>query len=156
MDLIKNIDFWALVVALGSVVWTYFNSKKLNKQQMLLNEMSIEKAVNEKKTEDYADIMVEVKKEVINYNHPIYKVYFTNKGKGTARRIKLSFDKNIAKSKGLYFTHTDEEIFPLLNEGDGFNMIVFFEEGHDNVFEIGLIWDDSRVEVKKDQALYFA
>lgn len=156
MDLIRSIDFWALMVALGSTVWAYFNSKKLNKQQLQLNAMSIEKAVNEKNSEGFADIRVEVKKEIINYNHPIYRVYFTNKGKGTARRIKLSFDKATADSKGLHFAQMEEEAFPLLNEGDSFNKIVLFEEGHDSIFVIGLIWDDSRIGVKKDQALHFA
>ncbi|SPW34228.1 Uncharacterised protein [Elizabethkingia miricola] len=38
LDFLKNFDFWAVIVAAASLLWTAITSRKLNKQQKELNE----------------------------------------------------------------------------------------------------------------------
>lgn len=129
------IAFGALILSIGSVVFSSINNRKLNKQQRQINDFTITKErMNE---ENSKKAFIEARS---SYNSGSVTVTIFNTGNAVAKNIRMNLPYD--DKDGIIITNLPFP-YPQINaHSSGAKFYLFLNEGHVNPVNITFIWDD--------------
>lgn len=131
-----GLDLWALILSVIAFVWSVYtsiNQLLINRQQKIINDTII-------KAQNQANISAKVMGKEKGWY-----IIIANTGKGKAEDIRVSFDKEELKSKGIHIIAKNSYIeYPILNAGEFFDLLVMTEEWHHGRVPLEISWNDER------------
>lgn len=130
----------------GTIYTFFFYQRKMNRQQVLINNMTINKANKEEKEELQANISAVRDKETKS-------LVVSNIGKGTAKNIRINYN-SLNKENGFFVADMNKLPYPILNSGDSFKIHLEVCAQICKLPVITLIWDDAfENDREKEQAI---
>jgi hypothetical protein len=137
----------SLVVSAGAILWTWMTSRKLNKQQQLINDFTIIKQAEEAN---------EMKKASIQVISESRGLFVRNQGRAIARNIRIN-------SAALQDPNSNIEIitqgilpYGELHPNDHFQLEVIRASGYLRSINATVLWDDDFAQNnQKDITLQF-
>lgn len=133
-------DIIASVSLLFSVVFGIYSlyiGRKLNKQQLQINEQTL--SLNKKNEENEKKALICA--NAFKTGNGGWRIRVFNKGEATARNIRMHSDDIDAKNSGIMIRE-QRESYPLLNKGDHFDLVMILYEGHNPSPIVKFVWDD--------------
>lgn len=139
-------DILSIAAILGSI-YTYFRTKKkIDDQQMVINQYTIDKNKKEKEESLQANLRAFRDKER-------KCLIIQNIGKSTANNIRIEYN-NLNDKNGFIVFDFGKFPYPMLNPGDEIKIQCQLCGPVNNIPIITLIWDDeSKSNRKKEQAI---
>lgn len=137
METSDIISLVSLFISVFAGIYTWNTRRKLNKQQLQINEYTLLK--NKKDEEE--DKKAEICANAFKTGNGGWRVRVFNNGKGVARNIKIYSNDISADDSGVHLM-IEQESYPLLNKGDHFDIVMYLYEGHNTAPIIQFVWDD--------------
>jgi hypothetical protein len=137
MEISDIISLVSLFVSIFAGIYTWNTRRKLNKQQLQINEYTLLKNKKDEEEEKKAEICANAFKTGNNG----WRIRVFNNGKGLARNIKIYSDDILDDDSGIQLM-VKQASYPLLNKGDHFDIVMILFEGHNPAPIIRLVWDD--------------
>lgn len=139
--IIKNNSLIAILISIVSLVYSFFNGKKLRKQQRLINEFTLKEKKIKEETNKKAKIKINVEKQ----DEAKYYIRVKNVGVAPAENIFIDWQgiDNSQNSKIAIYDKGNLP-YPLLNSEEDFLIMLWLFEGHENTLPIIKIhWEDN-------------
>lgn len=137
METSDIISLVSLSISVLAGIYSWITRRKLNKQQLQINDYTLLKNKKDEEEEKKAEICANAFKT----GKEGWRMRVFNNGKGVARNIKLYSNDIMADDSGIRLM-IEREAYPLLNKGDHFDIVMYLYEGHNPAPIIRFVWDD--------------
>lgn len=136
MDLDNWIAFGSLLISVSSMFYTRTLDKRLGRQQIQINGQILSQNKKSEENEKKAQICANTFKIDKGWRIRVF-----NNGESPARNIRL-YSEDINKENSGISVRIETEVYPLLNKGDHFDLIMVLFEGHNPAPIVKFVWDD--------------
>lgn len=137
METADIISLVSLFISVFAGIYTWNTRRKLNKQQLQINEYTLLKNKKNEEEEKKAEICANAFKT----GNGGWRVRVFNNGKGVANNIKIYSNDISTDNSGVHLM-IEQESYPILNKGDHFDIVMYLYEGHNPAPIIKFVWDD--------------
>lgn len=155
-DIVSSGSF---VIASASFIYSWITDRKFKKQRQIQGELDIKEKLNNIEDKNKALLNAKIIKEEsfndLRMKFASFHICIINRGQSTARNIDiLSPTLDHPDSKIRIQRESGKIPYPLLNDGDSFNIPILIKEEPINNPVITLVWgDDFSPNRKRDQVL---
>lgn len=143
---------FAGAISIVSLFWTWSTRRKLDKQQLQINEQQLAKSKEENEVKKKANVQAKAYKKA-----KMWAISIRNTGQATAKNLRLSSPNIENETSGIVLLPEKGLLpYPILHPNEEFEISVLLHSGHIPTPQITLIWDDDFAkDNKKEQILQF-
>lgn len=138
IDCIEYSDILSTLAIIASIYTYFYSKRKLDKQQVIINDITIKKAKQEDIKEKSANLRA--------FRDKTSKcLVIQNVGMGTARNIRIVYN-NLNSENGFWINDFNKFPYPLLNTSDEIKLPCQIMSRINTIPVINLLWDDDNGE----------
>ena len=133
-DIIASISLFFSAI---SGMYSLYIGRRLNKQQLQINEQTL--SLNKRNEENERKALICA--NAFKTGTGGWRIRVFNNGEATARNIRMYSDDINADNSGIAI-RIQNKSYPLLNKGEHFDLVMVLYEGHNPSPIVKFVWDD--------------